>query len=194
MAKIHINCFKLDLEFKSAWFFPEYEYEEVKVKGYLGTDTIFFICLNPSLGQFSSGSSSKAVKFFYKSLKEHGFENAHLSDIIKSRLSGDQSNALWKDNRQNDSVIKKNVRWLKEEMKIIGDYSNIHVIGVGKTAYDILNNRIPNNRKYFKGIKFKSIHYLRHYSNVEKYSYDHRNSEMKKFTENLGNIRKSIRA
>jgi hypothetical protein len=59
MAKIHRDCFKLDLEFKSAWFFPEYK----AIKGHLGTDKIIFVCPNPSLGQFSSkqGLSSNAL-------------------------------------------------------------------------------------------------------------------------------------
>jgi hypothetical protein len=183
MAKIHRDCFKLDLEFKSAWFFPEHK----AVKGYLGTDKIIFVCPNPSLGQFSSrpGPSSNAVMFFYKRLEGYGFKNAHLTDIVKSRLSSKQSKDLWANVKKYDSVIKKNVQWLKEEIKILDKNSKVKIIAVGNDAYDFLER---------SSLKEKLIGKIRHYANVEKYSKAHKKREREEFIKELRGIKKKIRA
>jgi hypothetical protein len=39
---------------EEVWFFPEYK----QVKGFLGTDPIFFVSINPSFGTFPSGPDS----------------------------------------------------------------------------------------------------------------------------------------
>ncbi len=52
IEKYYIN------EWKEVWFFPSYN----KVKGFLGTQDIIFLGLNPSYGHFPS----KYDKFFMK--------------------------------------------------------------------------------------------------------------------------------
>ena len=64
---------------KNPWFFPPYN----GVKGFFGTGEVMFVCQRPStqIGIFPRGQSS----LFYKLLKEYGFGNAHLTDLIKCR-------------------------------------------------------------------------------------------------------------
>ena len=60
MSKIHRECYEMDIQFKTAWFYPEYN----GVKGYLGTSKLIFAGINPSYGQFPS----KPVSFFYDAI------------------------------------------------------------------------------------------------------------------------------
>lgn len=65
---------------REVWFFPQYK----GVKGFLGTQDIMFVGLAPSTGSFPSRSGD----FLYEQLKEHGFGNAHITDIVKIRMLG----------------------------------------------------------------------------------------------------------
>ncbi|MDP3800456.1 MAG: hypothetical protein Q8Q90_03485 [bacterium] len=66
---------------QEVWFFPSYEKnpEIQEVKGYLGTDTIFFVSINPSSGAYPTKNDIS----YYRSLKDHDFSNAHLTDCFK---------------------------------------------------------------------------------------------------------------
>jgi len=77
-----------DVQWKDVWFYPVGEEIPDRpgckdVKGYGGTDDIFFLALNPSTGMFPS----KGDIFYYEQLKEYGFESAHLTDLFKLRMS-----------------------------------------------------------------------------------------------------------
>lgn len=151
MAKIHVECFNMNAQFSSAWFFPSYN----GVKGFLGTDKIIIVALNPSYGRFPS----RGVEFLYKCMKDYGFENAHLTDIIKHRLTGSECRKLKENRRLFSQILEKNVGWLKREVAILG--GSVQIVAIGKEAYDIL-------RRYFKE-NVVDI-WLPHYSWVESYA------------------------
>lgn len=62
---------------KEKWQFPQYE----GVKGFLGTGKVMFVAERPSTpgGDVPRGR----CLIFYNLLKEHGFQNAHLTDLVK---------------------------------------------------------------------------------------------------------------
>lgn len=61
------------------FFFPTHE----GVQGYWGTDSVWFVGQKPSKG--GPGFPDRAVTLLYETLAEHGFENAHITDITKER-------------------------------------------------------------------------------------------------------------
>ena len=92
------------------WFFKENR--EFGVKGYLGTQDIFFVGLNPSYGNFPS----KPDIFFYEILRKYKFEQAHLTDLIKLRLANKEVNERLKDK----SLLEEQIDYLKEEIAAEG--------------------------------------------------------------------------
>ena len=171
MTKIHVETYKMDTEFKTAWFYPEYD----GVKGFLGTNKIVFAGISPSYGMFTS----KPVKFFYECLKKYGFENAHITDIIKSRLTRKQFNRLKDDSKLFDLILGKNIEWLNQELKIIDSNLNVKIIGIGKDALHIL-------KRYFKDMVDEN--YLPHYSWVESYSEEKKRQKRLDFIKKMQEI------
>lgn len=175
MAKIHLECYKMDTQFNTAWFFPEHN----GVKGYLGTARLILAAINPSYGQFPS----KPVSFFYDCLSEFGLQNVHITDIIKSRLSNSQLVELRRNEELYNEVLKKNINWLKQEIKIIDKDLNVRIVGIGKEAHDIL-------KKYFKE-KVADM-WLHHYAWVESYGEDSRRKRRKIFKKEIQKIKKDF--
>lgn len=124
------------------WFFPEYK----GVKGYLGTQNIIFIGLNPSYGQFPD----KYCEFFYEQLKQNGFQNAHITDIVKIRQKNRSVNDLFTDK----DVMKEQIDFLIKEFEIIKPKITI---ALGNRCYYEL-------KKYFD--RDLNIVKIRHYSSI----------------------------
>lgn len=122
------------------WFFPEYN----KVKGFLGTQNIMFVGLNPSYSCFPT----KVDKFFYEQLKKYGFENAHLTDLIKIRTKNENIHKILGDKQ----VLMEQIRFLIKEIEIINPKV---IIALGKKCYDALRNNLK--KKNIKIIQL--IHY-----------------------------------
>jgi hypothetical protein len=173
MAEIHLECFNMDTQFNSAWFFPPYN----GVKGFLGTDKTVIVALNPSYGKFPS----RGDIFLYKCMKEYGFENAHLTDIIKHKLTGSEYTKLKKNSQLFNQILEENVRWLKREITILA--GDVKIVAIGKEAYDILN-------KYFKKNLVNIV--LPHYSWVERYAKSGRIKKRLRFKKVFNAIKKRI--
>lgn len=172
MAKIHLDCFKMETRFKTAWFYPEHK----GVKGYLGTSRLIISGINPSYGRFPS----EPVIFFYDCLRELKLQNVHVTDIIKSRLSNSQYVELKRNKELFDDILEKNIKCLKQEIKIIDKSLNVRIVGMGKEAHDIL-------KRYFKE-KVVDI-WLHHYAWVESYSRESRKKKRLKFRNELRKIK-----
>ena len=104
---------------EEVWFFPEYK-QVPGVKGFLGTDPIFFLSINPSFGTFPSDPDI----FYYRNLKRQGFGNAHLTDFFKVKCKNKNSKEL----SQNKSLVKECKQILKKEIKAL---SPKLIVGVG---------------------------------------------------------------
>jgi len=130
-------------EWTEVWFFESWK----GVKGYLGTQDIMFVGLNPSLGHFPS----KYDTFFYNELKKNGFQNAHLTDFIKSRCSNKKIGDLIKEGR----TVKTHLGYLKEEISIIKPKI---IVALGGRCYELLYKYI--NDKRIPIVK------IRHYSSI----------------------------
>ena len=70
------------------WFFPRH----AGVAGWEGTQGVMFVGLNPSTGAFPN----KADDFLYIQLKAHRFAEAHLTDLIKLRATGQKALSWYK--------------------------------------------------------------------------------------------------
>lgn len=108
----------VDDEWSDIWFFPEYN----GVKGYLGTEDITFLGLNPSTG----ASFSEQDKLFYDLLKDNGFANAHITDWIRRRISHNRVKSTLTDMR----ITKQETEFLRRELDIL---KPIMVVKVGKS-------------------------------------------------------------
>jgi len=175
MAKIHLECYKMDTQFKTAWFYPEHN----GVKGYLGTARLIIAGINPSFGQFPS----QPVSFFYDCLRKSGLHNVHITDIIKSRLSNSQLAKLKKNKELYTEVLEKNIKWLRQEIKIIDRDLDVKIIGIGKDAHDILEY-------YFKD-KVADM-WLHHYAWVESYGEESRREKRKVFKKEILRIKREL--
>lgn len=101
---------------EDVWFFPEYK----GVKGYLGTQDIIFLSINPSTGVFPSWFD----KQYYRQLKRNGFYNAHLTDVFKQRAKN------WKVLAKDRNITEEAKRFLLKEIRIINP---ILIVLVGKS-------------------------------------------------------------
>ena len=102
-SKIIDKIFKACWE--DVWFFPGYK----GVKGYLGTQDIIFLAINPSTGVFPSWADEQ----YYRQLKKQKFTNAHLTDVFKQRAKS------WKELAKNKKIKYEAKIFLLEEIKII---------------------------------------------------------------------------
>jgi hypothetical protein len=92
---------------QEVWFFPEYK----GIKGFLGTQDIILLGLNPSSGTFPSDTD----KLLYNLLKQKGFSNIHITDFIKVRAKNEHVTDLF----ANSNLIKKQTDFFSEEFNII---------------------------------------------------------------------------
>lgn len=173
MAKIHLECYEMDTQFKTAWFYPEYN----GVKGYKGTSRLIISGINPSYGQFPG----KPVRFFYECLNKYGLHNVHITDIIKSRLSNRQLFELKKNEELYNEVLGKNIKWMKREMRILDSNLDVKMIGIGKDAHNIL-------RSYFKD-NVADV-WLHHYAWVERFTGEKQKERRKIFRREIQEIKK----
>jgi len=134
---------------KEVWFYPEYE----GVMGYLGTQDIVFVGSNPGCSCFPTSCD----KVFYKVLKDMGFENAHLTDVLKIRAKGEDVDKYFKDR----ALLDKNLEYLSREFEIIQPKL---IVAVGKRAKEILRKKFPRMR----------IHMITHYSRLRYFKEDER--------------------
>ncbi len=106
---------------RETWFYPEYK----DVKGWLGTENIFFVGSNPSCNTFPT----RHTELLYGELRENGFEDAHLTDLVKIRAR----------NIEVDEVIekyfKKHIKFFEKEIDILRPK---RIIIMGGRAKDIL--------------------------------------------------------
>ena len=150
---------------EEVWFFPRFEkIPEIKdVKGFLGTKPIFFVSINPSSGQYPT----KKDKAYYRSLVEHGFSDAHLTDCFKIKKV-DNTNIF-----KNEEYISEAIGILREEISIIAPKM---IVLLGREAQRFFENH-RSDIKY--GGVVKSIP---HYSQrIPRYS--------RQFTEEIQNVR-----
>jgi len=111
---------------EEVWFFPEYR----GVKGFLGTDPIFFVSINPSFGAFPDGPCIS----YYRSLRRQGFGNAHLTDFFKVKCK----NQNFKKLLRNESLVHESRQILEEEIEAL---SPKLIVGVG-TSYKVFYSQI----------------------------------------------------
>ena len=90
-----------------AWFYPEYS----GVKGFLGTQDIFLVGLNPSSGTFPSAKD----KELYTLLKEKELENLHITDFIKVRAKNKEVPDILK----NKEIIEEQIIFFRREVEIL---------------------------------------------------------------------------
>ena len=93
---------------EEVWFFPKYK-QVPGVKGFLGTDRVFFVSINPSFGAFPSSPDI----FYYRNLKRQGFGNAHLTDFFKVKCK----NKNFKELLRNKSLVQESEQILKKEIE-----------------------------------------------------------------------------
>ena len=129
------------------WFYPEYN----GVKGYLGTQDIAFVGSNPSCSCFPTPYD----KVFYKALKYMRFENAHLTDVLKVRVKGEEVDEYFED----QDLLNRNLKYLSREFEIIRPKL---VVAVGRRAEEILRKKFPRMR----------IHRIMHYSYLRRFKKD----------------------
>jgi len=123
------------------WFYPKYD----QVMGYLGTQDIAFVGSNPGCSCFPTPYD----KVFYKVLKDVGFENAHLTDVLKIRAKGEDVDEYFED----QILLNRNLEFLSREFKIIQPRL---IVAVGERAKEILRKKFPSMR----------IHMITHYSRL----------------------------
>jgi hypothetical protein len=150
---------------EEVWFFPEYK-EVPGVKGFLGTDRIFFVSINPSFGAFPS----RPDIFYYRNLKRQGFGNAHLTDFFKVKCK----NKNFKELLRNKTLIQESEQILRKEIEAL---SPKLIVGVGASHKNFYRQHLSGY-----GIPLDSIpHYAPQFNNSDK---------KKKFRRKLREIRR----
>lgn len=125
-------------QWKDVWFYQEYN----GVKGWFGTQGIFFVGSNPSCGTFPT----RYTDFFFEQLKKNGFQNANLTDLIKLRVKNQDSDMLIKNNLQEQK------KFLEEEIRILKPRL---IVGMGNRCNGFL-----------KSFKYDNCVFMPHYSGI----------------------------
>ena len=118
---------------EEVWFFPKYKNIKgvEKVMGYLGTDPIVFLSINPSYGSYPS----PADIFYYKNLQQQGLAKAHLTDLFKVKIKNHELDKM----RANKTELARAIKLLGEELEIIKPKL---IIGVGKSYKKLYESAI----------------------------------------------------
>lgn len=145
------------------WFFEGRD----EVSGYLGTDPVMFVGQRPSTGK--GGTSKRAGGGFYDLLVDHGFANAHVTDLVKEGMkagipSHDQVEWHWP--------------FFLEELQIIRPTV---IVALGTWVHSTLQDRLPY---------LLPIERVTHYS----YRYGNRRQLEERLRAELARIRKKIDA
>ena len=123
---------------REVWFYPEWN----GVKGWQGTDGIFFVGLNPSTGRFPSSDD----QWLYKSLALRGFQSAHLTDVFKLRAKGADVSALIEDTY----IMERQRRHFSHELEVLNPRL---IVAMGNAADRIV-------RKWVTALRVETIpHY-----------------------------------
>lgn len=147
---------------KGPWFFPPSE--DGKAKGFFGTGEVVFMCQRPSTG---GKVPDEAVILFYDLIKEHGFENAHITDLVKCRAEG---------GKVSEEEIRNCLPYLEEEIRILKPKL---IVAVGNEAYKVLA----------KELKLQSIPVKR----IIHYSYAVRRGKIERLKEEFKGIEEIYR-
>lgn len=110
---------------ENPWFFPPSE--NTGVKGFLGTGKTVIVCERPST---RGNIPNPADLSFYELLNKCGFEDAHMTDLVKCRGIAGQISAKELENCL--PYLKEEIRILKPEL----------IIAVGNRAYEVLTHEL----------------------------------------------------
>ena len=149
-------------KWRDAYFFPEHD----GVKGWRGNARIMFVGLNPSMGTFPS----KADVMLYKTLSRHGLGNAHLTDLMKIRLSGShvaESFAI-------PELVDIHKAYLAKEVRILRPHT---IVAFGKKTFDLLQEWLPGEFRP----RVVQVHH---------YSWAHRYGKRDVFVRDMNRIKK----
>ena len=94
---------RITTEIKDAWLFPQRR----AVSGFLGTGPIVIVGWRPSPSAFPDDGANR---LFYDILTEYGIENAHLTNVVKSRGRKGESDP-------EDLALQEEIFW--RELEII---------------------------------------------------------------------------
>ena len=147
-----------------AWFYPEYE----GVKGFLGTQDIFLVGLNPSSGTFPS----KKDKKLYDILKKEGLENIHITDFIKVRAKNKEVPDILK----NQELVEEQINFFRREIDILNPKI---IIALGLQCKKLLNDNFPKVK----------IERIKHYG----YRYQNQDAVFEEISESLKKIKEIYR-
>jgi uracil-DNA glycosylase family 4 len=131
------------------WFFPPNGINKNSlVKGFLGTGDVVFVCMRPSTGTFPSPT----VKQFYKLIENYGFQDAHITDLIKCR------SRVKNEKRNEEKEVENCFEYLLKELEIIYNINKklSLIVAVGNKAYNYLNKKLP---QHYKDRLVKITHY-----------------------------------
>jgi len=131
------------------WFF-----NKITVQGFLGTNPVVFLALNPSKGNVKLSKNrfpTRWDRIFYSLLIKYGLENSHITDFIKVKMTEKEVKKKLKDER----FLKRQLNYLLDEIKIIKP--KIIVTMGGKCQ-----NLVEKYSEHFKGYEiFEMVHYAR---------------------------------
>jgi hypothetical protein len=108
---------RITTEIKDTWLFPQRR----AVSGFLGTGPVVIVGWRPSWSTFPDDGANK---LFYDILTELGLENAHLSNVVKSRGRKGESDP-------EDFAPHEEVFW--RELEVVSGLNAVAPMG---TAYD----------------------------------------------------------
>ena len=134
--------FKLHFPDSRLWFFTD---EGGGVDGYLGTEPVMFVGSRPSSGR--GGLAPQVLGDFYGLMKEYGFSQAHVTDVVKEVGEGDPS----------PEEVKQNWPFFLEELRIVQPKV---VVALGRWVFDTLEQRldwlVPVRRFTHYAYRFRS--------------------------------------
>lgn len=140
VERLHQLQQRITSEIKDAWLFPHRR----AVSGFLGTGPVVIVGWRPAWSAFPDDGANK---LFYDVLTENGLENAHLTNVVKSRGHKDEPDP--EDFALHESIFRR-------ELEIV---SGLHAVVPLGSAYERVAALLSN-----QGVK--SFYRLRQYASM----------------------------
>lgn len=138
---------KREIELKYGFDKVHFFKKKENIQGYMGTQDIMFIGLNPSDSK-NRTSTNRIKTYFDTEIIKNGFENAHVTDFIKLWACNKKvEDKVWiKDILQDETIIKEQAFYLDKEIGIINPRL---IVSMGKKCKELMEEYLPKRNCEF---------------------------------------------
>ncbi len=121
-------------EWRDVWFFPQRD----GVEGWRGMGRVMIFGLNPS----TTHRWTDTIKGFYSTLRRLRLHDAHLTDVLKERMTAPQVRRVLADPRE--AAVTRHRCWLRHEVDLLRPR---RILAMGDQVRQVLDSWLGPDRR-----------------------------------------------